>query len=279
MRHLLAFLLLIFAAQAARAAAPEIEAVIKTIESEAKCFGSPGPDPGETRPICVWWPQKSTVTPLPTLYMMDGMVGLEIALIDLKPALDAGTVAPMMIVATNAKTDGTARAEEYVKGLSDVHFDRHAEWLMKTVMPWAEKNMKASPERAKRFIGGFSNGADLALALATKHPDVFGGALLHSPAVATRGWIGDQAGSQRWVITGGTEEIGGSIRKPAILQKDIAWALEKHGAPVRVCIGRWSHQGKYWRQLSAGSLTWLLQLGNFDVVGSPLEHGNCKNSP
>jgi predicted esterase len=150
---------------------------------------------------------------------------------------------------------------------------------MKVVIPWAEKSMKASPDRAKRFIGGFSNGADLALALATKYPDVFGGALLHSPAVATIGWVGDQAGSQRWVVTGGTDELAGSIRKPALLQKDLVWALQKRGAPVRYCIGRWSHHGRYWRQLSAGSLTWLMQLGDFDLNGSALERGNCKNSP
>jgi predicted esterase len=140
--------------------------------------------------------------------------------------------------------------------------------------------MAASPDRTQRFIGGFSNGADAALYIAVHHPGVFGGALLHSPAGASPGWVdGDQVGTQRWVVTGGTGEHRGSIRRSERLQKDIARALEKRGGKVRLCIGNWGHEGRAWRQLSGGSLTWLMGLGDADRAGSALEHGNCKNEP
>jgi enterochelin esterase-like enzyme len=274
------FAVYVLTASASAQRSPEIAEAIKVIESETKCYASPAPDAGEVRPICVWRPQKSGVTQLPVLYMLDGLGGLEIALIDLKPKIDAGAVAPMMIVATNAKPIPEERADEYLRGRSEVHFDKHMNWLLTTVLPWAEKSMAASPDRNRRFIGGFSNGADAALYIAVHHPDLFGGALLHSPTGASPGWVeGDRIGTQRWVVTGGTEELPGSIRRSESLQKDIARALQRRGAKVRLCIGRWGHEGRAWRQLSGGSLTWLLELGDVDLAGSVLEHGNCKNYP
>lgn len=267
------------AASAAPQRSPEIEQAIKEIESEVNCFASPAPDEGETRPICVWRPQRAGSTQLPVLFMMDGLVGLEIALIDLKAKIDSGAVAPMMIVATNAHSTSEGRTGEYVRGNSRTQFDRHENWLLTRVLPWAERTMAASTDRTHRFIGGFSNGADAALYIAVHHPDVFGGALLHSPIGASSGWVdGDRIASQRWVVTGGTEEEPGAVRRSERLQKDIARALAARGAQVRLCIGRWGHQLRPWRQLSGGSLTWLLALGDASQTESVLERENCKAS-
>ena len=115
--------------------------------------------------------------------------------------------------------------------------------------------MAASKERAKRFIGGFSNGADLALWMANAHVDVFAGALVHSPVGGTATWVGDKAASQRWVITGGTEEMragrtildnDGGLHVGAQLPRDIIRALEQRSAPLRQCIGGWKHEGRIW---------------------------------
>ena len=231
-----------------------------------------------SRPVCVWWPKNAPATALPVLYMADGMVGLYVAVIDIKPKIEAGTIAPFMVVSINAKMVPEERADEYVQSRSTHFFETHENWLIKQIIPWAERTKKASPERNKRFIGGFSNGADLAVALANRHPDIFGGALIHSPVMSSPAWVGEQAGTQRWVVTGGTEEVPGSIKKGGQLPRDLAYALEKKPAPVRSCIGRWGHQARVWRQLSPGSITWLMGLGKPEDAESDFERGQCTNA-
>ena len=124
-------------------------------------------------------------------------------MLDLKPAILSGAIAPMMVVASDPLARPEERAGEYLRGFAGSRrFELHEKWLIEKVLPWAEHSQNASPERAHRFIGGFSNGADLALALANDHPDLFGGALIHSPVGANAGWVLDSAATQRWVITG-----------------------------------------------------------------------------
>lgn len=281
MRAFILFLALIFVGDAwALPPDPEIKARLAALDSETHCYVFPGPGQGETRPLCVWWPRNApTNTPLPVLYMADGMAGLHIAVLDLKAGLEAGTVAPMMIVAIEPREKPEDRASEYVQGWSGNLFDTHETWLIEKVIPWAETTKRASPDRTKRFIGGFSNGADLALALANKHPDVFGGALVHSPVGASASWVGEQAATQRWVVTGGTLEASGSVQRDRFLPREIAQALERRSAPLRVCIGRWAHEGRAWRQLSPGSLVWLMGLGAVESAEAPFERGKCYNKP
>jgi S-formylglutathione hydrolase FrmB len=271
------------AGASAQPADPAVKARIDALTAESRCYASPGPGEGETRAICVWRPRNAPKSPLPVLYMADGMIGLHIALADLKEALEAGKVQPMMVVSTNPKERPEDRAAEYLQEYGAHAFETHEKWLLEKVLPWAENTQFASKEKAHRFIGGFSNGADLALALANRHPDVFGGALIHSPVASRTSWVGDQAATQRWVVTGGTDERPGSTKRPAslmrqgLLPKEVASALRRKSATVRLCIGKWEHQGRPWRQLSAGSITWLLQLGSPESVQSDLERAHCRN--
>jgi hypothetical protein len=278
---LLAMLSIIAVARADDAGNPnaDIQAAIDALNAEAHCYAFPGPEDGQTRPVCVWWPKNSTQGRLPVLYVADGMAGLYISVIDIKQKIESGALQPFMVVAMNAKDDAEARADEYLPDRSARRFGIHEDWLINKVVPWAEKTKRAATERERRFIGGFSNGADLALALANRHPDLFGGAMLHSPFGGSAGWIVDTARTQRWVVTGGTREVSGSIHPKAQLPRDIIFSLEKLGAPVRSCIGSWEHKGRNWRQLSAGSIAWLMNLGPYAEAESALEKENCKVSP
>lgn len=261
----------------AQRASPEVQAAIDALNAESRCYDFPGPEEGTQRPVCVWWPKNASGAALPVLYMADGMLGLYAAAIELRPVVERGAVAPFMIVAVAPRPEPEKRADEYWMDRSAHAFETHETWLIEKVIPWAEKTKRASNERDKRFIGGFSNGADLAWALANRHPDTFGGALIHSPAGAKVSWVGERAGTQRWVITGGTEELPGSIKRGGQLPRDIAHALANRAAPARVCIGRWGHEFRYWRQLSPGSITWLLKLGKPDDAQSVFESGQCEN--
>lgn len=263
---------------AQRSIPAEIQAKLDTIDKETSCFLSPGPGEGEQRAMCVWRPAGSEGKVLPTLYMMDGMDGIHVLLLDFKAALDAGKVAPLMIVATDPKAKPEERAAEYLSTYpgGKSAFDTHETWLLTKVIDWAQRTQDASPDRDKRFIGGFSNGADLALTLAQNHPDVFGGALIHSPFGLDEHAVGGSSHNQRWVVTGGTQENSGSVKQGGQGPRRIGESLRRGGDAVRSCIGRWKHEGRAWRQLTPGSLTWLMGLGDPKAVETELEQKNCQ---
>lgn len=256
----------------------EIQAKLDAIDKETSCFLSPGPGEGEQRAMCVWRPAGSEGKVLPTLYMMDGMDGVHVLLLDFKAALDAGKVAPLMIVATDPRAKPEDRAAEYLRTYpgSKKTFDEHETWLLTKVIAWAERTQDAAPERDKRFIGGFSNGADLALTVAQEHPEVFAGALIHSPFGLDERAVGSVSHNQRWVVTGGTQETNGSVKQGGQGPRRIGESLRRGGDVVRSCIGRWKHEGRSWRQLTPGSLTWLMGLGDPKTVESDLERQNCQ---
>ncbi len=256
----------------------EIQAKLDAIDKETSCFLSPGPGVGEQRAMCVWRPPASTGKVLPTLYMMDGMDGIHVLLLDFKAALDAGKVAPLMIVATDPRAKPEDRAAEYLRTYpgGKKAFDQHETWVLTKVIEWAERTQYAAPLRDQRFIGGFSNGADLALTLAQDHPDIFAGALIHSPFGLDERAVGTVSHNQRWVVTGGTLETSGSVKQGGQGPRRIAESLRRGGDAVRSCIGRWKHEDKAWRKLTPGSLTWLMELGDPTAVGSDMERQNCQ---
>lgn len=252
-------------------------------ELDADTTGSvfPGPGEGETRPVWVWRPHDAPANEtLPVLYMADGLDGLYVALAHLKAAIDAGAIPPLLVIALDPKPRPEHRAAEYVRsypGGGDA-YQVHERWFLEQVIPWAERTQRAAPERERRFIGGFSNGADWALSMANDHPDVFAGAILHSPFGGNADWVGDRAGQVRWVVTGGTRETSGSVHRGGQLPREIIAALERRQASVRACIGPWNHSGRPWRELSPGSIVWLMQLGDPAAVETPREQTSCRNA-
>src|SRR5262249_3485659 len=145
------------------------------------------------------------------------------ALLRLKPALDSGVLAPMLIVAPDPNPHNEGRGAEYLRGFpggSD-DFRVHEDWFIHQVVPWAQRTQRAAIDPSKAFVGGFSNGADLAIVLANDHPDLFGGALVHSPVGAQTGWITDNSAHLRWVVTGGTREAAGSVHRAADVPRQL----------------------------------------------------------
>jgi predicted esterase len=243
----------------------------------------PGPRPNEHRIVWVWRPANAPANvALPTLYMFDGRDGLQIALLRLKPAFDSGALPPVLVIAVDPNPQNEGRGAEYLRGFpggSD-DFHVHEDWFVHQVVPWAQRTQHAATDPAKSFVGGFSNGADLSLVLANDHPDLFGGALVHSPVGAQSAWIvPNVAGHQRWVVTGGTAENSGSVHRPADVPRQIIETLQRLNAPVRACVGPWRHEGPAWRDLSPGSLVWLMGLGDPTAYATQQEQTYCRNSP
>jgi len=259
----------------------EVQAIRAEIEAETHCYVSPGPEGGGRRAICVWRPASAGAEDLPTLYMVDGMMGIYVAAIPLKRAMEAGTVAPMMVIGLDPQADPEDRAAEYVRHFhGSKTYEAHNKWFIEYVIPWAESKRHAAADPAKRFVGGFSNGADWAVTTASENAALFAGVLVHSPMMTknkgAKYWTESGASRLRWVVSGGTEEVSGTIKPKADLPKKLIRSLTASGAPVRACVGKWEHELRAWRKISAGSIVWMAGLGDPALVESEDEIRWCE---
>lgn len=234
----------------------------------------PGPGPNEHRIVYVWRPPNAPRGPLPVLYTADGVYGIYVAIAGLREPIRAGLIPPIVVVGLQASE--TRRLREYVpwRG-SNRYFDAHERWLIETVMPWAERVAGASSDPNKRVIGGYSNGADFALALAMRHPELFAGVLAHSPVNSSDFRAPAQGGPRRWVLTAGRYEFeNGEIID--IIDR-LGEKLRAQPNHVRRCAGAWDHVGRAWRNVSPGSVAWLFDFPGAEMIASPTERETCTN--
>jgi enterochelin esterase-like enzyme len=222
-----------------------------------------GPSEGEQRSVFVWRPANARPGPLPVLYMADGAAGVYVAAAGLRAPILEGTIPPIVIVGMDAHR--SQRILEYVPSReARVVFARHMNWFLNTVIPWSERVAGASRDPAFRAVGGYSNGAEFALAAAEQNPEMFAGVLAHSPV----NWMGftldDRAVHIRWVLTAGRHEYrNGEI---IVLIDRFAREIRQRPSMIRRCVGNWDHEGEAWRDLSPGSVAWL-----FQFPASPVE--------
>jgi enterochelin esterase-like enzyme len=229
----------------------------------------PGPTEGEYREVFFWRPPNASDGPLPVLYMADGFAGLEVAVSRLRPAIMDQRARPIVVVAMAAHPE--YRRPEYALGRRDNPiWEAHFAWFVNAVLPWAEANAGASNQRAQRGVGGMSNGADFAIAAASRRPDLFGAVLAHSPVNDLRSWFRAEPDT-RWVLTAGQSERSGEV---ALLSSRIVIAIGEHA--VRQCIGLWDHDLRGWRNMSPGSIAWLFDLAEPDTIAIPQERESCR---
>lgn len=239
------------------------------VAAEARIYTEmPGPYPGETRAISFWRAPSAPPGPLPTLYMADGGRGLTVAAALIRAEIEAGRMAPIQII--GVASDPDRRNAEYVRGVGR-QYEAHERWWLEVMIPWAEQNAGASPEH--RVIGGFSNGADFALAMAAAHPDMFAGVLAHSPVASDDLPLNADAARVRWAVTAGRREFAGDAARSLERVEAIARRL---GAPARLCLGNWGHTPEAWAELSPGALAWLFQAENHAEIASQRERDACR---
>jgi predicted alpha/beta superfamily hydrolase len=63
--------------------------------------------------------------------------------------------------------------------------EKYADFLVKTLKPWIDKNYRTNKKKEKTFIAGSSMGGLISLYAVLKYPKVFGGAGIFSPAFWT----------------------------------------------------------------------------------------------
>lgn len=247
-------------------------ATFAEVGGDARGFDLPGPDPRVPRGVSIWRPRNAGGRVLPVLYMADGASGLYSAATSLKPAIDAGRIPPIMIVGIDP--DPQHRHEEYIPDWPNGAqlYAAHRAWFFDVVLPFAERR-GASPDPAERVIGGFSNGADFALAMAAERPALFAGVLAQSPVGTRRFNLGPQARHLRWTLTAGRRDRGGAIVR---LIDRIGAEIAEGRSPLRRCAGAWGHDMNAWKLLTPGSVAWLF---GFDAdIATDLERQACRTT-
>jgi enterochelin esterase-like enzyme len=242
----------------------------EVIQDETYQTQLPGPGPDETRTVYFWRPPNAQ-GPLPVLYMADGQFGLKVAVSRLRADILEGRAAPIVVVAMESSPQ-PRRHKEYVLGRDrNPEWEAHFDWFISTVIPWAEHNAGASTEAEHRGVGGFSNGADFALAAASRRPDLFSAVLAHSPVnELSRSFHANR--DTRWALTVGSEEYRGQALS---LQSRIALAVGDD-VSVRRCVGPWGHDSDSWRDISPGTIAWLFNLAPEGEIDAPLEREYCR---
>lgn len=247
-------------------------ASIETIEAETRFLGDlAGPQPNTQRPIAIWRAPSTPSGPLPTLYVTDGANGLYVIAARLRPAIEAGLMPAVQIIALYPDSDPEHRTEEYIQR-GRRRFEAHERWFLETVIPWAESVARASP--TQRAVGGYSNGAAFALFVTASHPNMFSGVLAHSPVASADSFnIHARAAHVRWALSAGRTEYGGY---PLRATRVVAGAASEAGAAVRTCTGPWGHDPEFWANLTPGSVAWLFNFPEAEAAATSLEREACR---
>jgi predicted alpha/beta superfamily hydrolase len=143
--------------------------------------------------------------------------------------------------------------------------EQYVDFLVNTLKPYIDHHYRTRPGRAATYVAGSSMGALLATYAALRHPEVFGGVGVFSPAYWFAGktllaYIAQHAPhpDTRWYFTCGTQE--GPSMVP--LMSAVRDALHHAGVPdTRLnfnALPDGVHAEWFWRREFAGAYRWLL---------------------
>ena len=195
--------------------------------TQVPAFGSHG-----ARTIRVWLPPgydgNEGQTRFPVLYLQDGQncfdrttsaYGSEWQVDEtLTRLIGDGSVPPLVVVGID--NAGADRTREYTFDVDPQDGGgggaEYADLVLRGVMPFVESKYRVQTGPAGTFIGGSSLGALVSLEIARRHPGVFGGVLVISPAL----WWDNQttvadtaadpaglAGTRVWIDIGTREVV------------------------------------------------------------------------
>lgn len=193
---------------------------------------------------------------LPVIYIADGGApsfgGIAEAL------RQSGMIAPVVLV-ESAEGQGSPppRNLEYLVGYppgrpEDNRFEAHARFVAKEVIPWVEAHFPVSKRTQGRTTAGYSSGAGWAVAMAARHPELFGSAISMS-----LGWEPAAHEAQRFV--GRRLFLGAGKLEPRFLSRTLlAHArAEVAGAEVRLMTPNAGHDFELYDIVFADALQWL----------------------
>jgi enterochelin esterase-like enzyme len=164
-------------------------------------------------------------------------------------ALEAADLPPTMIVGAHRLDDETRRLHEYVPGertatfaFDPERFAAHERFFVEDVRRWSRSRFDVVPAAERTAVFGVSAGAELALAMGLRHPDVYGVVLCASPGAGYRPPATLPSPPPRAYLVAGQQE-------PFFLQNATRWAdaLRDAGGDVVMTERAGSHGGAFWR--------------------------------
>ena len=106
--------------------------------------------------------------------------------------LEAADLPPTMIIGAHGVEDETLRLHEYSPGRStaefafDPHrFAAHEKFFVEDIRRWAATRLAVRLPAGRTAVCGVSAGAELALAMGLRHPDIYGAVFCASPGRGT----------------------------------------------------------------------------------------------
>lgn len=203
------------------------------------------------RRLTVWLPPGySAGRRYPVIYVADNAAWLGDDLFD---AMRAGRTPATLIV--GIESDPENRYAEYIDRPAGIpmpgdppRFAAHERFVIDEVMPWAESEYGAAQEAAQRSVAGYSNGADWAAAMALRHPDLFGRAIVMSPIMVSQYTIPDAPGA-RFDLSAGALEAPFALATACFAQ-----GLHSKGADLKLRWWPHSHAPSQWRVAFAAAL-------------------------
>lgn len=183
-----------------------------------------------------------------TVHVPDGVVDSVVFAADggwhierLRDALSGGRGPSTMLVGVHGLDDDDGRLAEYVPGFDAPRFAAHEELFVEEVRRWVASRFGVALPAERTAVWGASLGAELALALGLRHPDVYGAVLAASPGAGFRPPAGLRHPLPRTYLVAGRQE-------PFFLDNATRWADALRGAGAEVVLAEHDgeHGGDFW---------------------------------
>jgi pimeloyl-ACP methyl ester carboxylesterase len=172
--------------------------------------------------------------------------------------LETADLPPTMIIGAHRVEDETLRLHEYSPGRSTAAFafDRHRfaaheKFFVDDVRRWAATRLAIRLPVGRTAVFGVSAGAELALAMGLRHPEIYGAVLGASPGAGYRPPAALPGLLPRTYLVAGTEE-------PFFLANAIRWAeaLREAGGSVVMAERAGSHGNALWKHEFPRMVAW-----------------------
>jgi enterochelin esterase-like enzyme len=163
--------------------------------------------------------------------------------------LEAADLPPTMIIGAHRVEDETLRLHEYSPGHSTAafafdpqRFAAHEQFFVQDVRRWAATRLALRLPASRTAVFGVSAGAELALAMGLRHPDIYGAVFGASPGAGYRPPAALPGRLPRTYLVAGTEE-------PFFLTNATRWAhaLRDAGGDVVMTERAGSHGDPFWK--------------------------------